>query len=348
MLSLAQSSQCESLQGAMWIFTHRDWEGFSPWDLIMPLFMFMSGASIPFSMARYRRQRNGSALARRLVKRIVLLWLFGMICQGNLLALDPSRIYPYTNTLQAIAMGYLVASVLFVFTRLRTQMVVCALLLIGYWALLHFVAIDGHGAADYSPEGNLANWVDERLLGRFRDMATVEGGQVVFAPWYHYTWILSSMGFVATVQTGVLAGAICKGRLSHRQCFATLLCIGLLLIGGGLLWSLSMPIVKTIWTSSMVLLSSGLCFVLLAIFYLLIDWRGFRAPFEWLKVYGVNSIVAYMLSEAFSFKDVGNQLLYGLEQYVGNYYPFVLTLWEVAFVYFVLWLMSRYRIYLKV
>lgn len=61
------------------------------------------------------------AVYRRIVKRVALLWIFGMMCQGNLLGLDPDRIYLYSNTLQAIAMGYLISAMLFLHVRLSVQ-----------------------------------------------------------------------------------------------------------------------------------------------------------------------------------------------------------------------------------
>ena len=81
------------------MLSHKVWEGFALWDIIMPLFMFMSAVSIPFSMTRYRRERSYGNFAWRLVRRVALLWILGMIVQGNLRELNPNRIYIYTNTL---------------------------------------------------------------------------------------------------------------------------------------------------------------------------------------------------------------------------------------------------------
>ena len=94
----------------LWGFSHVQWEGFSSWDLVMPLFMFMAGVSMPFALSRYKAMPDKWAVYRRIVKRVALLWIFGMMCQGNLLGLDPDRIYLYSNTLQAIAMGYLISA----------------------------------------------------------------------------------------------------------------------------------------------------------------------------------------------------------------------------------------------
>src|SRR5690606_38528025 len=89
-------------------FEHVKWEGFVLWDLVMPLFLFMAGVSMPFALSRFKEQ--GKPVYLRIFKRVLLLWVFGMICQGNLLGLDPDKIYFYSNTLQAIAMGYLIAA----------------------------------------------------------------------------------------------------------------------------------------------------------------------------------------------------------------------------------------------
>ena len=105
----------------LWCFSHVQWDGFSSWDLVMPLFMFMAGVSMPFALSRYKVMPDKWAVYRRIVKRVALLWIFGMMCQGNLLGLDPDRIYLYSNTLQAIAMGYLISAMLFLHVRLSVQ-----------------------------------------------------------------------------------------------------------------------------------------------------------------------------------------------------------------------------------
>ena len=190
----------------LWGFSHVQWEGFSSWDLVMPLFMFMAGVSMPFALSRYKAMPDKWAVYRRIVKRVALLWIFGMMCQGNLLGLDPDRIYLYSNTLQAIAMGYLISAMLFLHVRLSVQIGTAVALLLAYWGAMQFITVDGYGGGNYTPDGNLAEWVDRTVLGRFRDAAVVENGQIVFAGSYRYTWILSSLNFGVTVLTGVFAG----------------------------------------------------------------------------------------------------------------------------------------------
>ena len=348
MHSLARTANVEWLNESMWVFSHVSWEGFSPWDLIMPLFLFMSGISMPFSLSRYKSISDKRPLLRRLAKRILLLWIFGMMCQGNLLALDPNTIYLYSNTLQAIATGYLITALLFLFTSRRTQIITAVVLLLVYWTAMQFITVDGYGGGNYTPQGNLAEWIDNTVLGRFRDTAQVIDGKVVVADWYHYTWILSSLNFGVTVLTGLFAGYIAKDKIEEKKKLKLYFGTGITMVIAGWLWNFQMPVIKTIWTSSMVLVSSGYCFLLMGLFYYWIDYKGHRSGITWLKVYGMNSIVAYMLANVVNFRCIGESLFYGLEQYMGSYYSFLLTLWNIGAVYVIIWFMYKRGIFLKV
>lgn len=348
MHSLARTANVEWLNESMWVFSHVSWEGFSPWDLIMPLFLFMSGISMPFSLSRYKSISDKRPLLRRLAKRILLLWIFGMMCQGNLLALDPNTIYLYSNTLQAIATGYLITALLFLFTSRRTQIITAVVLLLVYWTTMQFITVDGYGGGNYTPQGNLAEWIDNTVLGRFRDTAQVIDGKMVVADWYHYTWILSSLNFGVTVLTGLFAGYIAKYKIEEKKKLKLYFGTGITMVIAGWLWNFQMPVIKTIWTSSMVLVSSGYCFLLMGLFYYWIDYKGHRSGITWLKVYGMNSIVAYMLANVVNFRCIGESLFYGLEQYMGSYYSFLMTLWNIGAVYVIIWFMYKRGIFLKV
>lgn len=237
MNSLARAADAEWFNNWMGIFNHVSWEGFSPWDLIMPLFLFMSGISMPFALARYKSMPDKRPLLRRLGKRILLLWIFGMICQGNLLGLNPDKIYLYSNTLQAIAAGYLITALLFLFTRRRTQLITAVLLLLIYWAAMQFIQVDGYGGGNYTPQSNLAEWIDKVVLGRFRDTAQLIDGKVVVAEWYHYTWILSSLNFGVTVLTGLFAGYIAKDKIEEKRKLKLYFGIGATMVTIGWLWN---------------------------------------------------------------------------------------------------------------
>ena len=272
-----------------------------------------------------------------------------MMCQGNLLGLDPNRIYFYSNTLQAIAMGYLIASLLYLHTRIRTQIIVAAGLLLGFWGAMEWITVQGYGGGNYTPDGNLAEWIDREVLGRFRDGASMMNGEVVFADWYRYTWILSSLNFGVTVLTGTFAGYILKDKeWMPKRKLTYLLAIGAAMVAIGWIWGIWHPVIKKLWTSSMTLVSSGYCFLLMALFYYLIDYKGWKKYSGWLKVYGMNSIVAYMLTMCVNFSCIGHSLLHGLQPYMGEYYAVVLTLSNVGIIYFILWELYKRKLFLRV
>ena len=333
----------------MWAFTHVDWEGFSTWDLVMPLFMFMTGITIPFALSRYKSEGAGGAVYRRIARRVILLWIFGMMCQGNLLGLNPDRIYLYSNTLQAIAAGYLIAALLYLNSGIRTQVTVAVGLLLTYWLGMEFFRCDGYGGGLYTPDGNFAEWVDRVCLGRFRDGAWMDGETVCFSPGYHYTWIWSTLTFGVTTLTGVFAGHILRSKtFAPLRKVGLLTGIGALMVALGWTWGLSHPVIKRLWTGSMVLVSSGYCWLLMGAFYYIIDCKGHHKHIGWLKMYGMNSIVAYMLACCVSFSSIGRSLFYGLEPYLGHYYPALITASNALLLYGILWIMYKNKVFLKV
>ena len=336
------------LNECYWLFDHVAWEGFSPWDIIMPLFVFMTGITIPFALGRIREERRYGTALWRIVRRVVILWLFGMICQGGLLDKDPNTIYLYSNTLQAIAVAYAASALLFLFTKLRTQIIVAAVLLLGYWAAMEFVSVDGFGGGDYTPEKNLAEWVDNTVLGRFRDGAKVVDGDVVFDTEYHCTWILSSLTFIVTGLLGMFAGVVAKSKMEERRKLWWFAGTGVALVVAGLIWSIWHPIIKMIWTSSMTLFSGGICFLLLWLCYYLIDYKGYRRGLTLFKVYGMNSIAAYMMPKFVKTRAILSGLLAFLPFVMGEEWAgFAIRVADAVVIYLLLYYMYKREIFLK-
>ena len=330
-------------------FTHKTWEGFSPWDLVMPLFMFMAGVAIPFALGASKEQgAKSKAVYWRLIRRVILLWIFGMMVQGNLLALDPNRIYLFTNTLQAIAVGYFFSALIYLHTGWKTQTGIAVALLLVFWAAMEFVSFGSYGGGDYTPHGNLAEGIDMTVLGRFRDTAQVVDGQVVVRESYTYTWLLSSINFVVTVLTGVLAGEALKGSMKQGRKVMLLLIAGIAMVTLGWTWDIVHPVIKHIWTGSMVLVSSGYCFLLMGLFYWWIDCKGHNKHLTFLKVYGMNSITAYVVSHVIDFKSISHSLFFGLKQYVGDYYDLLIHFSNIAILFIILYILYRNRIFLRV
>ena len=109
-----------------------------------------------------------------------------------------------------------------------------------------------------------------------------------------------------------------------------------------------MPVIKRLWTGSMTLLSGGYCFLLMAFFYYWIDYKGRIWGLNWLKIYGMNSIAAYLLGEVINFRCVAASVSYGLEQYLGDYYQVWLTFANYLILFFILRAMYKCGLFLKV
>ncbi|WP_436417662.1 DUF5009 domain-containing protein [Petrimonas sulfuriphila] len=321
---------------------HVKWEGFSAWDLVMPLFLFMVGAAMPFSFEKYRANPDKRAIYKKITKRFVILFILGAVVQGDLLSLDPMQIRIYTNTLQAIAVGYVISAVLLLHLSRKGQVVATLLLLTGYWALLTFLG-------DFTPDGNFAEAVDRAVLGRVRDGVTyAEDGSWSFSDNYRYTWVLTSMVFGVTTMLGAFAGQIMQNGKDKRKNSQLLFTIGGVLLVSAWLLSFQTPIIKKIWSASMTLWSGGLCFLLMALFYYIVDYKGWSKRLNWLKIYGMNSIVAYTLGMVINFRSAAHSLLWGLEKYTGDYYSAVLTFANFLILFLILQLMYKLRVFVKI
>lgn len=322
---------------------HVQWEGFSCWDLVMPLFLFMSGVTMPFSLPKYLKNNNNRILWQRVIKRFVILFLLGMIVQGNVLSLDPNHIYIYSNTLQAIAVGYLLTVPIVLYMRPKMQIAMIAILL-----LIYTIPMMLYG--DWTPDGNFACKVDKLILGRFRDGSYLtEAGVRQFASSYNYTWIWSSLTFCCTVALGSIAGNIIKNGNSNKNRTALILfIIGIALALLGTIWGAWQPIIKRIWSASMTVYSAGWCFLLLALFYWWIDIKGHKKGTEWLMYYGCNAICAYVIGEIINFRSIPESLLRGTAAYLGEWYPVLLTTCNSIILFLILAAMYKRKIFLKV
>ncbi len=323
--------------------THVKWEGFRFEDLIMPLFLFIVGAVMPYSFEK--RLAKGDSKARiyaHIIKRTLILFVLGMIAQGNLLKYDLSELRIFSNTLQAIAAGYFISAILILNLNLLRQLIATAALLILFWALMMLVPVPGHGAGVLTPDGNLAIYIDRVILGSFIDGTDPP-----------YTWILSSMGFACTVMQGVMAGHLLRSKKSAMTKVLWLLGIGAGCIVVGLLWHLRFPIIKHIWTGSFVLFSGGFCYLLLGLFYLVIDVLGFGKWAFGFVVIGSNAIAVYMITRGaiaghFDFRRIGDIFITGLDQWSGNWSGLIHATAGFAILWLVMWWMYRKKLFIRI
>ncbi|GAA5220130.1 DUF5009 domain-containing protein [Membranihabitans marinus] len=317
-------------------FTHPEWYGFHFYDIVMPLFLFVVGAVIPYSLSRIK---DGSSdlkpVYQRLLRRFVILFILGWIVQGNLLAWDSNTFKIFSNTLQAIAVGYVASSLAYLHLKPKARYIMFALCLLIYAVILTLPSVPEFGRSVLRPDQNFAIYFDRLIMGGWDD-----GTQ--------YTWLLTGFGFTATTLSGMFAGELIRSSLPRPKVAQYLFLIGIAGIALGLIWGIWHPIVKKLWTSSFVLFLSGICFVLLAIFYYVIDVKGYNKWIFPLKVIGMNAITAYVLSHVISFSDIADDVLFGLESFVPAFYPLIKATGGFLILYALLWYMYKNKTFVKV
>ncbi|MFH1765457.1 MAG: DUF5009 domain-containing protein, partial [Gemmatimonadota bacterium] len=245
---------------------------------------FIVGVAIPFSFRR-RLVRGDSrrGLLRHVIRRSLILFFLGLFMAayprfdlGNL------RIM---GVLQRIGVVYLLAASAFLFLGRRGRIWAAVGLLLGYWALLTLVPVPGFGPGDLSPEGNLGAYLDRMILGDrlWRGTWDPEG-------------LLSTLPAVATTLLGIFTGEWLRSGRTPEAKVRGLLAGGIAGIGMGLLWGLSFPINKPLWTSSYVLFTAGSGLVLLGLFYWLMEVRALQSWAKPFVVYGMNAIAVFVAS----------------------------------------------------
>lgn len=318
---------------------HVAWEGCRFYDIIFPLFVFLMGASTVFSLRKIVNRDGIAAAYRRVIWRAVVLYCLGLLYYGGLSRDGGPETFRYVGVLQRIAICYLAGGILFLNLRFRGLLLACAGLLIGYWALLTFVPVPGHGAGNFAEGKNLANYFDQQyLLGyKWRGDWDPEG-------------LLSNLTAIATGLLGVFAGLLLyRSDLTKRQKVVYLAAAGCGCLLVGWLWGQQFPIIKRIWTSSYVLWTGGWSYLLLALFYLVIDvWnlRRWAQPFIWI---GMNPITIYMLANLVGFSSLVRRVVH--QQYFDAIQPWgdlLLALLSLLLAIGICYVLYRKRIFIRV
>jgi predicted acyltransferase len=268
---------------------HVPWAGIHFYDLIFPLFVFLMGVAIPFSLTRMTEVSGRPAAVGRVARRAVLLFALGVFYYGGLAS--PFSDIRWLGVLQRFGLCYLAAGLLFLYVPRRGLLAICIALLVGYWALMTFVPVPGLGAGHFEEGHNLANWLDRMYLpGRKYDGDHDPEGY------------LSTLPAIASTLLGVFCGLWLRRRdLTEKLRVGVLAAAGVALILLGAAWGLQFPVVKKIWTSSFVLVAGGYSALAMAAFYLVIDvWkvRAWAAPFVWV---GSNALTIYLLCNMVDF-----------------------------------------------
>ncbi len=315
---------------------HVEWQGFNFEDLIFPLFLFIMGAVLPFSISR-RRERGQSlaVLYLHILKRSIVLILLGLI-YNNLMNFEWAEMR-WLGVLQRIGLCYFFAAFIVLHAKWRTQVIFIAAVLVLYWLASALIPVPGFGANVMTPEGCLSSYIDQQLIP----------GKLYFG-YGDNEGIISTLPAICTVLMGSLAGYWLRCERPGSRKAAGLAVAGLVCVVVGYLWGFVFPIIKIIWTSSYTLFSGGLCLILLALFYWIIDVKGYRKWAFLFVVIGVNPITIYFLQRFIDFVGIAEFFLSGLIAHAGLFAPLILPLGVLAIKWLLLWFLYRHKIFFKV
>jgi predicted acyltransferase len=350
---------------AYWALKHAAWNGFTPTDLVFPTFLFLVGVSTVFSTAaRIAQGATRSSMFLHIVRRTIILYLLGLLVNSfPFFHLQTMRFY---GVLPRIAICYFVIATLYLFSPgWRDKIVLAVAALIGYWLLMRFVPVPGYGLPGrdvplLDHDGNLVAWLDRQIFSAphlYEHTRDPEG-------------LLSTIPALATTLIGLLTGIWLRtGRtLAAKARGIAIAGVSGLILGG--IWNFSFPINKKLWTSSYVFFAAGFSLLLLALSIWIVDIRGerensvdpakHRARFMPFLVFGVNAIVAYVLSELLpGLLDnihVGSRIsvLHGFYVSILSVIPnaaFASLLYSLAYVavcWIVMYVFYRKRIFIKI
>jgi predicted acyltransferase len=329
------------MTGAGWLETqmhHVKWEGFRFYDLIFPLFMFIAGVAIPFSVqSKLEKNIPQRKLLGKALKRLIVLIVLGILYNGTFRnGFQDGRI---ASVLGQIGIAYFFAAVIVIyFQSVRSRVIWLISILAGVGVLQLLIPVPGFGAGVLTPEGCFNGYIDRMLLpGR------LYGG--TFDP----EGILCSLSATGITLMGTFAGFILRNKKTGDwQKLAYLSISGVTGIVLALVLSTFYPIIKSCWTSTFNLLTGGISFLLLAFFYLVIDHWGFRKLAFYFRVIGMNSIFVYLFAHIVDVSRISGFFLGWLAQPMGKNGELLLIVGNLLVIWLILYYMYKKKIFLRV
>lgn len=321
---------------------HVPWDGLVHHDTIFPLFLFIAGISFPFSLQKQMEQgRSMTSIYLKILRRGLMLVFLGLVCSG-LLAFEFDTLR-WPSVLGRIGLAWMFAALIFTSTgsKLWPKVSVIPVILVGYWLVSAFVHSPGVDPSidPLTREGNIACYIDRTLLGPhcYREDYDPEG-------------ILSTLPAICTALLGMLTGLFVQRRgIAPARKALCLLLAGIICAVIGWAWNFVYPINKALWSSSFVMAVAGYSLVMFAMFYYIIDVRGWRRWDFYFRIIGMNSIAIFMLPRFIDFSKMSHRLFEGCYSLLPEaYYPVAETLGYMVVLWLAMYFMYRQRIFLKV
>ena len=334
---LKKVSDNSLVQGVASQMNHVGWAGFHFEDLIFPMFVFIVGVSLVFSLTRTIEQHGRKGAAIRIFKRAALMYLLGIFYYGGFGT--PFEKIRLLGVLQRIALCYMFAGLIFCYFEKRGRILWCAGILVGYWFLLTFVPVPGGTAGNFAEGQNLTNWVDKNYL----PLRKWDGD-------HDPEGLLSTLPAIANCLIGMFVGVwMRESKRNDIKKAMYLAGAGLILVTLGWLWNFQFPVIKKLWTSSFVFVACGYSCMLLATFHLLIEgWglKGWAQPFVWI---GMNPITIYMMHCVIDMDKVAERFVGGDfgRLYLGRYEELAMGLVIAVIVFAVARFMYQRKLFLR-
>ncbi len=330
------------MTGAEWLaaqMEHAEWAGFHFEDLIFPLFMFIAGVAVPFAVgSKLSKNVPRKKLLGKVFKRMLILIVLGILYNGTFKnGFADGRI---ASVLGQIGIGYFFASLIYIyFPELKSRIIWLAGILAGFGILQLLVPVPGFGAGVLTPEGCINDYIDRLFLpGR------LYGG--TFDP----EGIMCSLSATGVTLMGTFAGTILRNqKTTDWQKIGTLSITGVGFIILALLLSTFYPIIKKCWTSTFNMLTGGIGFILMALFYLIIDHWKIRGWAFYFRVIGMNSIFVYLFVRIIDVQNLTEFFVGWLAKPLGEAAGgLLLVVCGLAVIWLLLYYMYKKKIFLRV
>ena len=343
--------------GAFWPLNHAAWNGFTPTDLVFPSFLFAVGNAMSFTMKKYQQIGNGAVLSK-IFRRTLLIFLLGYLLywfpffdiHNGHWDLRPIATTRILGVLQRIALCYCFGSLIVHYFSRNVVFLLSAFFLLGYWIIL---LVFGDPVHPFGMLSNAGTYLDKAIMG---DAHLYHGEGVAFDP----EGILSTLPAIVNVIVGYFAGKFIQEKGKSFETISKLLLVGCFFIFIAICWDSIFPINKKLWTSSFVMITTGIDLVIISVLIYVVEIRNWNV-LGWTSFFlpiGKNPLFVYLVSETIltilSWVKLGSK---SIPEWVDNFWQFVahgkvgsllfaitvmLTCWLVGYI------LDRRKIYIRV
>lgn len=320
-------------------FEHPEWHGFTFFDFIFPLFLFLAGVSLTFSVSgALAKGIAKSEIRNKIFKRMLILIALGILDKNAPMDIfDPAHIR-YGSVLGRIGLATFISAILYMNYGLNQRLYIALGILVIYYFTLLLVPVPGFGAGDLSFEGNLVGWFDRNFMPGKLKQGT-----------YDELALLTQFPALCLTIFGTIAGDVLLQQGHEGRKIRNLFLFALVGIVTGLVWNFVFPINKHLWSSSFIMLTSGMAFASLAVFYWVIDVKGYRRWSFFFRVIGMNSLIIYLAVRFVDFNASSKLLFEGIYKYAPeNWHEVYNALGGFVLVWLFLYFLYRHKIFVKV